>query len=43
MPAEIQQFLVDDPALGVDTVVWLTAERREWLAGRYVNVAWDMK
>jgi hypothetical protein len=43
MPADIQQYLVNNPALGGDTVVWLMAERREWLAGRYVNVAWDMK
>lgn len=25
-----------------DTLVYLTKERREWLAGRYVNVTWDM-
>ena len=43
LPADLKQFLLDTPALGADTVVWLTAERREWLAGRWVNAAWDMK
>ncbi|RYO85564.1 hypothetical protein DL766_007541 [Monosporascus sp. MC13-8B] len=25
-----------------DSVVYLTSERRDWLAGRYVNVTWDL-
>ena len=33
---------VEKPALCGDTLVYLTGERREWLAGRYVNVTWDM-
>ena len=43
LPPESAQFLVDTPELGADTLVWLSAERREWLAGRYVNAAWDME
>ena len=40
---EIAQFLIDKPELGGDTIVWLTAERREWLAGRFMNAQWDMQ
>jgi hypothetical protein len=43
MHPDMGQFLVDKPELGADTLVWLTAERREWLAGRYVSAAWDME
>lgn len=38
-----RQFLVDTPEMSGDSVVWLTSERREWLAGRYVSASWDMK
>jgi hypothetical protein len=24
-------------------MVWLTQERREWLAGRYISCNWDME
>jgi len=34
---------VDKVELASDTLVWLTRTRREWLAGRYVNVCWDME
>lgn len=43
MPKAWQAGLVDTPALAGDSIVWLTAERREWLKGRYVSVNWDMK
>lgn len=43
LPAEIQINLVDTPELCGDAVVWLTKERREWLAGRYVSVTWDVE
>ncbi|KAI0074435.1 putative oxidoreductase [Panus rudis PR-1116 ss-1] len=33
----------DTPNLAADTFVWLVKERREWLAGRYVSVTWDMQ
>ncbi|KAH8803007.1 hypothetical protein F5884DRAFT_804130 [Xylogone sp. PMI_703] len=35
--------LVDDPELAADTMVWLSAERREWLSGRYISCNWDME
>jgi hypothetical protein len=28
--------------LAGDTVAFLTREKRSWLAGRHVNVTWDM-
>lgn len=34
--------LIDKPALAGDTLVSLTSQKREWLAGRYVSVTWDM-
>lgn len=40
---EIAQFLIDKPEMRGNTIVWLTAERREWLAGRFVNGQWDMQ
>ena len=36
-------FFDDKPELSADTLVYLTKERRDWLAGRYVSVAWDME
>lgn len=35
--------LPDRPDIVGDTIVWLAAERREWLGGRYVSCPWDMK
>lgn len=43
MPPEIRQFFIDTPEMAGDTLVWLTAEKRDWLAGRYVSAMWDMK
>ena len=34
----MQHVLIDSPALAGDTIVFLTAERREWLQNRYVSV-----
>lgn len=42
MPEAVKVSLVDKVELGADMTVWLTAERREWLAGRYVAVNWDV-
>ncbi|KAK4653880.1 putative secondary metabolism biosynthetic enzyme [Podospora pseudocomata] len=43
MPAEIVQAVCHDtPELAGDSIVFLTSERREWLAGRYISCAWDM-
>ncbi|KAI9714013.1 MAG: putative secondary metabolism biosynthetic enzyme [Bogoriella megaspora] len=35
--------LVDQPELCGETVPWLTSEKRDWLAGRYVSCPWDMQ
>ncbi|KAL1880558.1 hypothetical protein VTK73DRAFT_5571 [Phialemonium thermophilum] len=42
MPVELHGMLVDTPELSGDALVWLTKERREWLAGRYVDCCWDV-
>lgn len=41
-PEEMHHQLTDTPDLPADTVVWLTQERRDWLAGRYISCTWDM-
>ncbi|KAL8780396.1 MAG: hypothetical protein Q9213_006481 [Squamulea squamosa] len=33
---------VETPELSADTIVYLVNEKREWLAGRYINCTWDM-
>lgn len=33
---------VDTPQLSADSLVYLTSEKRDWLAGRYVNSTWDL-
>lgn len=43
LPEAFHPTLTDTPALAADAMVWLTAERREWLAGRYVSCTWDME
>ena len=43
MPEWSHQYLQDTAELSSDSVVWLTSERRDWLAGRYVSVNWDLE
>ncbi|KAI1457760.1 NAD(P)-binding protein [Annulohypoxylon moriforme] len=43
MPEYMHKVLVDEPQLPGHCVVWLTAEKRPWLSGRYVNSKWDME
>ena len=43
LPAALHHKLTDTEALAADTIVWLVAERREWLRGRYVSCTWDME
>jgi hypothetical protein len=33
---------VETAELSADTIVYLTREKRDWLAGRYINCTWDM-
>ncbi|PQE17446.1 short chain dehydrogenase reductase family protein [Rutstroemia sp. NJR-2017a WRK4] len=35
-------LLVDSVELAADAMVFLTNEKREWLAGRYISCTWDM-
>ncbi|KAH8646567.1 hypothetical protein BGZ60DRAFT_553679 [Tricladium varicosporioides] len=42
MPAAVHPYLTDKPEICGDTLAFLTAERREWLAGRYIACTWDM-
>jgi NAD(P)-dependent dehydrogenase (short-subunit alcohol dehydrogenase family) len=43
LPTAAKHVLIDQPALAADTFVWLTAERRDWLASRYISCTWDME
>ncbi len=43
MPKDKHYLLIDAPELGAETIVWLTGQRKDWLAGRYVSVNWDME
>jgi NAD(P)-dependent dehydrogenase (short-subunit alcohol dehydrogenase family) len=43
MPKHTHGILVDKVEMAGDTIVWLSAERREWLGGRYVSANWDME
>ena len=41
-PDAVRNMLPHQPEIAGDTIVWLSAERKEWLAGRYVSCPWDM-
>lgn len=43
LPKELLETLQDEPELAAHTLVWLTKERREWLANRYVSANWDVE
>lgn len=43
MPKTTLAALGDAPELAGDTVAWLTQQRRDWLAGRYLSCTWDME
>jgi len=42
MPEAMHAMLTDTAELAGDALVWLTRERRSWLAGRYVSCVWDV-
>ncbi|KAG9569506.1 NAD(P)-binding protein, partial [Aureobasidium melanogenum] len=42
-PEEVRDRFPDRPDMAGDTIVWLAAERKEWLGGRYVSCPWDME
>lgn len=33
---------MDTPELAADSLVYLTSDKKDWLAGRYINVTWDL-
>ena len=43
MPTDAHGVLVDTPELAADAMIWLAKEPREWLAGRFLSVNWDME
>ena len=43
LPTPLQATLTSTPTLAGDTLVWLTKERRVWLAGRYLSSTWNME
>ena len=34
--------MTSEVSLPADALVWMTHQRRDWLAGRYVDLSWDM-
>jgi NAD(P)-dependent dehydrogenase (short-subunit alcohol dehydrogenase family) len=42
-PVHLHDRLTDTPEMCADTLTFLTNERRDWLANRYVDTRWDMK
>ncbi|KAK6958283.1 hypothetical protein Daesc_001081 [Daldinia eschscholtzii] len=42
MDPELRKLFTETPELSADSLVYLTSERRDWLAGRYINVFWDL-
>jgi len=42
VPENLKAVFVDTAELSADTIVYLVREKRDWLAGRYINCTWDM-
>ncbi len=42
-PEFLKHVFTETKELAGDTIVFLTGEKREWLAGRYVSCTWDME
>ncbi|KAI1073631.1 NAD(P)-binding protein [Whalleya microplaca] len=42
LPPEFRPIFVDTPELSADSLVYLTSKKRDWLAGRYLNLTWDL-
>ena len=43
MPDELKHILIDTPELPAHHLLWLVKERRDWLAGRFVDCRWDVE
>ncbi|KAI0000590.1 hypothetical protein F4779DRAFT_604635 [Xylariaceae sp. FL0662B] len=39
---ELKPIFVETPELSADSLVYLTSKKRDWLAGRYINLTWDL-
>ncbi|KAI8957424.1 NAD(P)-binding protein [Daldinia sp. FL1419] len=42
LPEATKAWLKCTPALSGDTIAFLTSQRQDWLAGRYLTAMWDM-
>ncbi|KAM0425709.1 hypothetical protein ACHAPT_008956 [Fusarium lateritium] len=42
LPPEYQPVFVETRELSADSLVFLASQRRSWLAGRYINLTWDL-
>ncbi|KAF5694349.1 cercosporin resistance protein [Fusarium denticulatum] len=42
IPEQFRAAFVDTPALCANSLVYLASEKRPWLAGRYINLTWDL-
>ncbi|KAI1460465.1 NAD(P)-binding protein [Annulohypoxylon moriforme] len=42
VPPIVKAVFVDTAELSADSLVYLTSQKRDWLAGRYINVTWDL-
>ncbi|KAH7255055.1 hypothetical protein NW759_012650 [Fusarium solani] len=42
LPPVYRPVFVETPELSADSLVFLTSQRRPWLAGRYINLTWDL-
>ncbi|KAI5868258.1 NAD(P)-binding protein [Durotheca rogersii] len=42
LDAEFLKVFTETAQLSGDSLVYLTSEKRDWLAGRYINVTWDL-
>lgn len=43
IPEEWKSHFIDTPELSAHTILWLLKERRDWLAGRYLDCNWDVE
>lgn len=43
LPEALHPLLDDTPELSGHSLLWVAAERREWLGGRYVSARWDLE
>ncbi|KAF2234821.1 NAD(P)-binding protein [Viridothelium virens] len=42
LPDFLKPVFVETAELSADSLVYLTSEKRDWLAGRYINCTWDL-